>query len=140
MRRRALISPPEQLLEELNGQVLLRHALHLGQELVRENRDVGLLEPGGREDVHDAFGGDRAGDDLAHGVIEVLFGPRVAWRTLGEHRLHRLEEGHVVTDAQSLFVRHRQGKRLRQLAHGAHESFLAVLLFEDVLLSGGQQA
>ena len=60
--------------------------------------------------------------------------------TLGKHRLHGLEERYVVPDAQRLGMRHRQRERLRQLAHGVQAPVLAVLLLQDVLLRGGQQA
>jgi hypothetical protein len=40
-------------------------APHLGQELIREDGDVGLLEPSRREQVDDLVGGDGPGDDLA---------------------------------------------------------------------------
>jgi hypothetical protein len=59
---------------------------------------------------------------------------------LGEHRLHGLEERHVVADAQRLGVRHRQREGLRQLAHRAHAALLAALLRQDVLLRARQQA
>ena len=41
--RRVLISPFSSLLQQLDGEVPLRHAAHFGQELVGEDRDVGLL-------------------------------------------------------------------------------------------------
>jgi hypothetical protein len=46
----------EQLLEELHGEVPLGHAAHFGEELLGEDRDVRLLQPRRREDVHDALG------------------------------------------------------------------------------------
>ena len=66
----------------------------------------------------------------------VLRSPGVALR---EHRAHRLEEPHVVANAQRLLVRHRERERLRQLGDGAQQPVLAVLLREDVLLRRGQQ-
>ncbi len=45
-----VLAPPcgqfalEQLLQELHSEVALWHAVHLGQELVGEDRDIGLLE------------------------------------------------------------------------------------------------
>jgi hypothetical protein len=116
----------QELLQELDGEVLLRHAAHFGEELVGEDRDVGLLEPSCGEDVDDALRSDRAREDLADGVVELLLGPRIARRALGEHGLQRLEEGHVVADLQGLLVRHREREGLRQLAHSAHDSRPAV--------------
>ena len=48
-------------------------AAHLGEELIGQDADVRLLQPGGGEDVDDlAFGGDRLRDELADGVVEVF--------------------------------------------------------------------
>ena len=71
-------------------------------------------------------------------MVELLLGPDLAGRALCEHRAHSLKERHVVTEAQGLFVRHRQGERLRELAHGGETAVLAVVLLEDVFLGGGQ--
>ena len=53
---RVLISSVEQLPQQLDGQVPLRQAAHLGQELVGQDRDVRLLQPGRGEDVDDLVG------------------------------------------------------------------------------------
>jgi hypothetical protein len=45
-------------------------------------------------------------------VLDVLFGPRIAGSALGKHGLHRLEERHVVADAQCLGVWHREREGL----------------------------
>jgi hypothetical protein len=39
--------------EELHREVFLWHPAHFGEELLREDRDVGLLESGGGKDVDD---------------------------------------------------------------------------------------
>jgi hypothetical protein len=40
-------------------------------------------------------------------VVEFFLGPCVAGGTLGQHRLHGLEESHIISDAQRLLVRYR---------------------------------
>ena len=50
----------------------MRHALDLGEELLGEDGDVGLVEAGRLEDVDDALGCDGAGDDLTHRVVQLL--------------------------------------------------------------------
>ena len=102
----------------------MRHAAHVGEELLREDRDVGLVEAGRREDVDDAFGCDRARDDLAHGVLHLLIGAHLARGALGERRAHRLEERDIVSDACRLLVRDGKGERQLQLAHDADEALL----------------
>jgi hypothetical protein len=53
------LPPPDlvrqELLEQHQPQVLLRLVLEGLEELLVQNRDVGALEAGGGEDVHDAF-------------------------------------------------------------------------------------
>jgi hypothetical protein len=91
----------------LISQVLLRHPPHLGQELLREDRDVGLGEPCRGEDIHDAFGRHGPRDDLPNSVVQFLLGTGVGRRALGENGLDGLEEGHVVPDGERLLVRNR---------------------------------
>ena len=43
----------EQLLQQLDGEVPVRQAAHFRQKLVRQNRDVRLLQASRGEDVHD---------------------------------------------------------------------------------------
>lgn len=129
----------EQLLQQLDGEVALRHVAHFGQEFVREDRDVRLLEAGRGEDVHHLVGDDRPRDDLADGEVQLLVRLGLPGRGFREHRAHGLEKGDVVGDAFRLFVRHRQREGLRQLGDGAQQPRLAVLLRQDVLLRGGQQ-
>jgi hypothetical protein len=60
------------LRSSLDGQVPVRHPAHLGQELVGQDRDVGLLQAGGREDVDHLVRGHRLRHDLPDGVVQVL--------------------------------------------------------------------
>ena len=46
--------------EQLDREVALWHPANFRQELVGEDRDVGLSDSGGGENVHDAFGRNRA--------------------------------------------------------------------------------
>jgi hypothetical protein len=50
----------KQLAQQLHCEVLLGHAAHLSQELLRQDRDVGLFEARCGEDVHNTFRRDRA--------------------------------------------------------------------------------
>ena len=88
---------------------------HLGQELVRKDGDVGLLQARRGEDVDDLIGDDGRGDDLADGVIEFLGVALLAGRGLGKHGPHGLEEGHVIADRDRLVVRDGEGEGLRKL-------------------------
>ena len=102
----------QQLPQQLDGQVPLRHAAHLGEELVGEDRDVRLLQAGRGEDVDDLVGGDGPRDDLADGVVELVVGLRASpGARLGEHRAHGLEEADVVADRAA--PRRRDGQRER---------------------------
>ena len=124
----------------LDGQVALEQAPHFGQELLRQHRDVGLVQAGRCEDVEHALRGDGPGDDLADGVVEVLFEAGLAGGGLRQRRGHRLEEGHVVPDGHSGRIGHGQRERLGQLAHRGCAPILAVFLGQDVLERRGQQA
>jgi hypothetical protein len=99
-----------------------------------EDRDVGLLQPGRGEDVDHLVRDDRPRHDLADRVVELLIGPPVAGRALGQDGAHRLEEADVVADLERRLVRDRERERLRELRDGTEEPRLAVLLGEDVLL------
>ena len=67
-------------------------------------------------------------DDLAHGEVEFLFVPRLAIDVFDQCRPDRLEERHVVADAQGLLVGHGQGEGLGEIAHGAKTAVFAVFL------------
>ena len=98
----------------------------------------GLLQPCRGEDVDDLVGDDRPRHDLADRMVELLVGPAVAGRALGQNRADRLEEADVVADLERGLVRDRQRERLREVGDGTQEPRLAVLLGEDVLLGRGQ--
>jgi hypothetical protein len=76
----------QQLLQQLH-QISLRHAVHFGEKLLRQDRDVRLLPPRGGKDVDHPLGRDSARHDLAHGPVEVLLRPRIPRRALGEDRM-----------------------------------------------------
>jgi hypothetical protein len=111
----------------------VRQTAHLGEELLGDDADVGLLEAGGGEDVHDAARDDRLRDDLPNGVLDVDLGA-AAGRQRRPHdgRLHGLEEGHLARDLGGLGGRGRERERLRQLRLGRHEPVAAVVEAEDV--------
>ena len=92
----------QQLSQQLDGEVPLRQLAHLGEELVREQRDVGLLQAGRRKDVDHLSGGDRSRDDLADHVIEIFLGPSAPNLGLYQRRLHGLEERNLVADGEYL--------------------------------------
>ena len=140
-----VLAPPDghfalqQPLQQLHRQVGPVHVPDLGQELVVEHRDVGPVQPGRREYVGHPLGGHRPGDDLAHRLVEVGSEAGLAGRPLGQRRPHRLEEGHVVADAQRLGAGHGQGEGLGQLPHRVQAAVLAVGLGQHVLQRRGQQ-
>jgi hypothetical protein len=90
--------PRHELPEQLNRQVPLGHPLNLGQELVGQDRDIRLLEPGRGKDVHDFVGNDGFRDDLPDGVVQFLVRLALAGPALGQDRPDRLEEPNVVAD------------------------------------------
>ena len=96
----------QQLLQQFDGQVALRYAPDLGQEVVGQDRHVGLVQAGRGENIGHARGRDRARDDLPHGAVQFRCRSGRARRAFRQHRAHRLEEPHVVADAQRVRVRH----------------------------------
>jgi hypothetical protein len=58
----------------------------------------------------------------------------------GTRSARGLKEGDVIPDAQRFLVRHRKRERLRQLLHGPKQSVFPVILRENVLLRGWQEA
>ena len=115
------------------------HSADLGQEVLRQHRDIRLFKASGGEDVHHALGGDRLRDDLAHGEVEFFLGARLARRFLGQGRPDRLEEPNVVADSLCLLVRHGQREGERKLPYRVQAALLAVLLGQDVLLGRREQ-
>ena len=97
--------PLEQLLEQLDREVALFHAPHFGQELLGQDRDVGLLKAGGGEDVDDSFRRHCPRDDLANGVVQLFPGTRLPPGALGQNRPDGLKERHIVADPYRLLVR-----------------------------------
>ena len=75
------------------------------------DRDVGLLQAGGGEDVDHAFRRHRPRDDLAHGMLQLVFRARLGRLALAQNRLHGLEKRHVIADANRVFVRHGERER-----------------------------
>ena len=123
----------QQLLQQLDGEVPPAHAAHLLQEVLGQDRHVRLLQSGRGEDVQPAVRGHGPRDDLPHGVVQLLVGPRVGAGALRQRHPDVLEQRHVVADADRLGMRHCQRERLRQLPHRLQAARLAVLLRENVL-------
>ena len=100
----------------------------------------GLLQAGGGEDVDDlAFGRDGLGHELADGGVESARASCVAPRCLAQRGLDGLEEADVVADLDRFVAGGAEGEGAREFGHHLHEALLAVLLLEDVLLSGGKE-
>ena len=78
----------------------------------------GFSRPAAAKNVEHALGGHGARDDLAHGEVQILFVLRLAHVVFDQCRPHRLEERHVVADAERIFVRHGQDEGLGEIAHG----------------------
>ena len=75
----------DQLLEKLNGKVTLRHAANLGEEIVREDGDIGLLETCGRKNVHNLVRNYCLGNDLPNREVQFLVRLSLAGNIFGEH-------------------------------------------------------
>jgi len=129
----------QELAQKLDRQIPLRQMANLCKELIREDRDVRLLQASSGEDVHDLVGDDCSRDDLPDGEVQFFVCLALTGHALGQHGPHGLEEAHVVPDAQCLVVGHGERKSLGELSDRAQESRLAILVLEDVLLRGGQQ-
>lgn len=127
----------EELPEHLDREVPVFHPAHVGEELVRQDRDVGVLEAGRREDVDDLVAHDGLRDDLADGVIDVARALPVPRLRLGDRRAYGLEEADVIANADRLVVWHCERKRLRELGDDLVQPLLAALLGEHVLLRRG---
>ena len=73
-------------------------------------------------------------------MIQLLFGSRIGLSTLGQPRPDGLKKCHVIADADRVLMGHGEHEGLGQFAHRLHAAILAVLLRQDVLLRGWQQA
>jgi hypothetical protein len=130
----------EQLLLQLGGDVLVLEAAHFGEELVAQDADVRLGQSGGGEDVdHLAFGGDGLAHELADGGVDLLGRLLVAAALLVQRGLQGLEKGNVIADLRGFIAGGAEGKGAGKLRHHLHPALLAVFLFEDVFLPGGDE-
>src|SRR5439155_26995321 len=102
----------KQFPEELNGQVSLRKTADLGQELIREDRDVGFLETCGGKDVYYLPRNDSFRDDLTDCVIEFFIGLPLSRPAFRKDGADCLEERHIITNPQRFFVGAQQEQRL----------------------------
>ena len=130
----------EQLLQQLGGDVLVLEAAHFGEELVAQDADVRLGQSGGGEDVdHLAFGRDGFAHELTDGGVDLLGGLPVGAALLVQRGLQGLEKTHVVADLRGFIAGGAEGKGAGKFRHHLHPALLAVFLFEDVLLAGGDE-
>ena len=87
----------------------------------------GFFEPGRGEDVDYPAGRHRPRDDLPDRVVEVLLGLALAGSALCQHRPDRLEERHVVPNADRLVAGDGERERLARVRVTApQEPVLAV--------------
>jgi len=101
--------PFEQFSQKLDSEVPVRHALHFRKELIREDRNVGLLESGRREDVNNLIRVHRTRDKLADRQIK-LFRTLllvVPIRSFCNSGSDSLEEGNIVPNLYGLLMRDR---------------------------------
>ncbi len=103
----------EQLLKQLHSEIALRHTPHLIQKLVRQYRDIRLVQTRRGKNIRHLVGRHRTRDNLTHREIQFLLRPGIGWRTLAQHRPHSLKESHIIADTPCFFVRHGQCKSLR---------------------------
>jgi hypothetical protein len=61
----------EQLAKQFDREVLVLHPAHVGEELIREDGDVRVLQAGGREDADHLIGDDGLRNDLPDRMVEV---------------------------------------------------------------------
>ena len=118
----------QELAQQLDGEIFLRHPANLGQKVVGQNRNVGLLQTGGGKNVHDFIGCNGTGNNLPDGGINV---PRrfilAADFILGDGGADGLEKSNVIADLNRLGVRNRQRKRLGKLGDGAQKCLFVVV-------------
>ena len=115
----------EQALQQFDRQVLLGQAAHLGQELVVQQPDVGLVQPDGIKDVDHAAGDHRLADDLPDGQFALLVGaPGCGGVLLGQDDFDALQESHLLAHRLGFVQRAAQGEGL---AHGERRVGKALL-------------
>ena len=131
--------PGQQFAQQLHGEMAPRHPAHLGEKLVRQDRNVGLLQSRRREDIDHPVRRHGARHDPAQGAVQFLFGPLLARRPLGEAGRYGLEERHVVADGERVLMRRGKRKRPDQFARRARQALLSVRQGEDVFLRRRQQ-
>lgn len=113
---------------------------HFGEELVAQDADVRLGQSGGGEDVdYLAFGGDGLAHQLADGGVDLLGRLSVLAALFVERGLQGLEKTHVVADRGGFIAGGAEGESAGKLRHNLHPALLAIVLFENVLLSGGDE-
>ena len=92
-------SPLMSFFKRLDGEVLLVGLAHLGEEFVRQDRDVRAFEPRRLHDVHDLGRDDGAADDLLDRQFAIggaLLA--VAGHALDQRGADRLEEADFIAD------------------------------------------
>ena len=120
--------PVYELAQHFHCQVLLLHSLNLGEELVGQYGDVGCVQSGGIENVHDLGRNDGSADDLLQGQVSLRRGLAGTGRALGKHRAHSLEEADFVTDAARLVGGAGKRERLGERQHGVIEAAMGALI------------
>ena len=75
----------------------------------------------------------RMAASICSGVLRLLAA------LLVQRGLHGLEEAHVVADRRGLIAGGAEGEGAGKFRHHLHPALLAVFLFEDVLLPGGDE-
>jgi hypothetical protein len=100
----------------------------------------GVGNSSGREYVdHLAVGGDGLAHELADGGVDLLGRLPVGAALLVERGLQGLEKGNVVTNGRRIIAGGAEGEGARKFGHHLHPALFAVLLSQDVLLSGGDK-
>ncbi len=97
-------------------------------------------QSGGGEDVdHLAFGGDGLAHELADRGVDLFGRLPVAAALFAQRGLQGLEITHVITDCRGFIAGGAEGEGAGKFCHHLHPALLAVFLFENVLLTGGNE-
>ena len=127
-------------IKQLGGHILVLEDAHFCKELIAEDRNVGLGQAGSGEHIdHLSFSGYRLAHQLADGGIDLFRCLAGAGSLFGESGLERLKETHIVADLGSFITGGTEGEGAREFGHHLQPALLAVLLLEDVLLTGGKE-